>query len=102
MAIGSRDDSYLKVKRTIHGDTGTAFVGPDATRLFQATILKTALRTYANTGMKLNRMYTPSNMLKAASRITGKTYPRRAYGTAADDLEIWCNNMRAALPVVEG
>jgi hypothetical protein len=94
MAIGSQDQSHIHVS-----EGGTSFVGPDAVRLYQATSLKVALRTYANTGMKVNRMWTPTAMMRMASRITGKTYHRRAYGQAADDLAVWCETMRAALPV---
>lgn len=82
---------------------GTVFAGPDAVRLFQARTIARALRLYAATGMRANRAYTPSAMLKAAGSITGKRYPRGWYIQAADDLKTWADTMQAALPIsVEG
>ena len=52
--------------------------------------------------MQVNRAYTPTAMLKAASGITGKTYKRGQHQQAADDIKVWCDAMKAALPVVEG
>ena len=90
------EDSYLGVR---DGQI-TSYVGEDATRAFQAIAVAHALRFYAKTGMKMNRMYTPTNMLKVASSITGKKYKARAYVEAADDLQKWANEMKAALPKV--
>ena len=102
MTIGSQNkqpDSYL----TYHADgSASSFVGRDAVSLFAAAALQSALGLYAKTGMMVNRAYTPSAMLAAASRTTGKTYKRGQYQQAADDLKVWCDAMKAALPVVEG
>jgi hypothetical protein len=80
------------------GNGGTAFVGKDAVRLYQATALASALRLYAKTKMQVNRMYTPSAMLKAATAVTGKAYKRGQHQQAADDLKLWADEMAAALP----
>lgn len=48
--------------------------------------IASALTLYAKTGLKPNRAYTPTNMLKAATDITGKTYKRGQYQQAADDI----------------
>ena len=58
-------------------------------RLWQALAIKHALRLYAATGIKANRSYTPSNMLKAASKITGNAYKRGQYQEAVADLAAW-------------
>ena len=88
-------DSYIK-----RGAGGTTFAGPDAVACYQAIVIASGLRLYAKTGMKPNRQWTPTNMLKAASRITGKPYKRGDHLKAADDLSLWADIMRAALPVV--
>jgi hypothetical protein len=69
---------------------------------FQAIAIAHALRFYAKTGMKVNRMYTPTAMLKVATSITGKKYARGAYVEAADDLQAWADLMKSSLPIVEG
>jgi hypothetical protein len=94
MAIGSQDQSHIHVS-----EGGTSFVGKDGVLLYKAIALKVALRAYANTGMRMNRTWTPTAMMREAAAITKKTYHRRAYGQAADDLAVWINAMKAALPV---
>jgi hypothetical protein len=91
------EDSYLGVRDS----KITSYVGPDAVQAFRALTIASGLRLYAKTGMKPNRAYTPTAMLKAATGITGKTYKRGAYVEAADDLQSWANEMKAALPIVE-
>lgn len=89
-------DSFIGV-----GKGGTSYVGPDAVALLRARTIASALRLYARTGMKANRAYTPSNMLAAATGITGKQYKRGQYVQAADDIKVWADNMELALPVVQ-
>lgn len=67
------------------------FTGTEQTRCFAAIALKHAIRLYVRTGMKANRAYTPSAMLAAASRYTGKTYKRGQLQQAHDDLHAWIN-----------
>jgi hypothetical protein len=81
------------------GAGGTAFVGPDAVALYRATVLASALRLYAKTGMKPNSAWTPTKMLAAASGITGKRYKRGQHEQAANDVKLWADTMAAALPV---
>lgn len=90
------DNSHVSV-----GPGGVAFVGPDAVALFRGMALERALRFYADTGMQVNRAYTPTAMLRAASCVTSKTYKRGQYRTAAADVKTWCDAMRAAMPVVQ-
>lgn len=102
MAIGPQDktpESYL----TYHKDgQASSFVGPDAVALFRAATIASGLRLYAKTGMRPNRMWTPTAMLAAATGITGKKYRRGEYAKAAEDVSKWVAEMKAALPVVEG
>ena len=85
-----------------HKGGGITFAGPVSADLVAATVLKSAMALYVKTGLKVNRLYTPSNMLKAASRITGKTYPRskQAMGRALNDLAEWIEETRKTIPVI--
>jgi hypothetical protein len=84
------------------GVGGTTFAGPDGVRLFQVMAISRGLRLYAETGMKPNRAWTPSAMLKAATSYTGKHYRRGEFIKAADDLKTWADTMAAALPITKG
>jgi hypothetical protein len=84
---------------THHASGGITFSGPDAVALYRAAAIWSGLRMYARSRMQPNRAYTPTAMLKAAGSITGKTYKRGQYETAAADVKIWMDTMRAALPV---
>lgn len=53
---------------------------------YRALVIASALHLYATTGMLANNAYTPKNMIRAASEITGKTFKPRAYIEAANAL----------------
>jgi hypothetical protein len=59
--------------------------------MYRMTVIRTALKLYMNTGMKANTMYTPSNMLAAISKKSGKQYKKskQGYAEAFNDLEQW-------------
>lgn len=82
-------------------DGSTVFAGKAAVNVYQAIVLASALKLYANTGMKANRAYTPSNMLKTAESITGKKYKRGQYMVAHDDLKVWADEQRGTTVNVE-
>ena len=56
-------------------------------KIFQITAIKVALRAWAKHKLKVNRAYTPKNMLAKAGELTGKKYKIGEYLKAADDLE---------------
>jgi hypothetical protein len=58
----------------------TAFVGPEQTARFTLVVLRSALKFYAKTGNKVNRMYSLTNMLKTVSKFSGYKYPRSKIG----------------------
>lgn len=89
-------DSYVKIAKS---GAGAAFIGPDATALFTAVVLRLALRSYARTKLQMNRGYTPSRMLAKTTEFTGQKYKRGEYLRAAADLDEWINAMKAALPI---
>ena len=61
----------------------------DSIRIFQAKAVRGAIRLYRDTGLKVNSMYTPTNMLRTAGQIVGKTYKRGQLKQAEDDLSGW-------------
>ncbi len=72
------------IKQTETG--ATVFSGRAAVEVFRAKTLASALRLYAKTGMKPNRMYTPTNMLATAATITGQKFKRGQFDLAAQAL----------------
>lgn len=76
------------------------FSGQAGVATFQASVIKSGLSLYAKTGMRPNRAYTPSAMMKMATHITGKKFKARDYMGAVDALDIWIKeNGRASDPV---
>lgn len=89
------DQSEISV--SAHG--AICFSGRDAVELYRAMSLRSAIDLYASSKLKMTRQLTPSLMLQLAGEITGKSYKRGQYSQASDDLTIWIETMRAALPV---
>lgn len=58
-------------------------------RMFQALTIKSALKLYANTGMKANRMYTPKDMMQMVHKITGVKLKPRDYHGGVAALQKW-------------
>jgi hypothetical protein len=61
---------------------------PEQVNAFAAVTLAHALKLYAKTGMKVNRAYTPANMMKTATAWTGQTFKARDYMAAANALMV--------------
>ena len=78
---------------------GTTFAGPDAASLFAAIAMRGALRMYHKCKIIPSRGVTPTKMLASAGRICGKTYKRGQYQQAIDDLTVWIETMKSALPI---
>lgn len=57
--------------------------------LYRAVALAAGLRLYASTGLRPNRTWTPTAMMRVAREITGRTFQARAYTEAADALSRW-------------
>lgn len=83
--------------RTLH-DGGVTLYGPDAMKWMKAIALRSSLKFYAKTGMKMTRVATPTMMLTMASEFSGKPYKRGEYDKAVADLDKWIETMRYALP----
>lgn len=50
---------------------------------YRVVVIVQALELYARTGMRVNRAYTPSAMMRAAAEITGRHFRARDYLGAA-------------------
>jgi hypothetical protein len=61
----------------------------DGITAYRAAAIKAGLKLYVKTGIKPGRSWTISNMLKAASAITGIAYKRSQALEAIADLEYW-------------
>lgn len=83
----------------VHEGGGTSFVGPDAVNLYRAITLKVALKMYAKSGMLMTRTVRPTNMLLLATEYTGKSYKRGEHAKAAEELTVWIETMKTALPI---
>jgi hypothetical protein len=56
----------MKDAITYRADGNAAsFSGPGGVNVYAMAVLASALRLYANTGMRVNRLYTPTAMMKA-------------------------------------
>jgi len=79
---------------------GTSFVGHDAVNLFRAMTLKSSIRMYMKCGLIPTRGVTITKMLVMAGEYTGKTYKRGQGELAMNDLVVWIETMKCAMPVV--
>lgn len=80
------------------GKGHTTFVGPDATNLYRAAVIRSALRLLTQ-GIKPTRGATMTGTLKLVQGYTGKTYKRTEAERAMADLTVWIETMKSALPV---
>lgn len=84
--------------KIVAGAGGTMFVGEDATRLFAAATLRSALGLLAK-GIQPTRGFTITRGLNGATLYTGKKYKGKAdLENARRDLKVWIDEMAAALP----
>lgn len=88
------EDSKIVYDRSGNAVT---FAGEDATRLFAAATLRSALGLL-KAGIQPTRGYTMTKALNGATLFTGKRYRRTQVDEAREDLRIWCETMKAALP----
>lgn len=63
-----------------------SFSGEGGVNVFAMAVLASGLRLYAKTGMRPNRAWTPTAMLRTAAAHTGQTFKRGEYLKAADAL----------------
>lgn len=87
-----------------HHDGGTTLTG-DAITLFRAVTLMRGIKLYIKTKMVLTRGITIKKMLILAADITRpkKMYTNNLAGweQAAEDLRVWTETLKAAIPHVD-
>lgn len=61
----------------------------DSVRDMQAIIVRRAILLWVESGIKVNRAYTPGNMARTAGNITGLSYTssKKSLQKAADDIK---------------
>ena len=67
----------------------TMFVGKAGVDTYRAIAIRSGLKLFVQTGLKPNRAWTPTAMLKAAGEITGAKYRRGQYQHAIAGLTEW-------------
>ena len=90
------DDSSI-----VHHNGGTTITGADAMNYFRALHVRMALQMYIKTGLLPTRGVGPARMLALATEYTGKTYKRGQHAVALEDIEVWVQTMKAALPIID-
>ena len=77
---------------------GTVFDGPDAVELYRAAVLKSALGLL-KAGITPTRGLTKTKALAMCERYTGQKYKRSEFDRARNDLTVWIETMKSAIPV---
>lgn len=98
MTLQHQPNSYVTLKP--NGEV-SSYIGPDAVALAAAIVLKHALLGYAKFRILPTRGITAATMLQHATRLTGKPYRRGQHAAAAADVNIWCEAMKPAIPLVQ-
>lgn len=93
------EDSHIQLKPS----GAIILTGNDAHELYRAMQIRSAIGLYMKTGMIPTRGVTITKLLRAAKQYTGKIYGRTpaAYAVAINDLTVWIDNMRTAIPTTD-
>jgi hypothetical protein len=78
-------------------DGSAAGFGGTGVDVFRAAVIASGLSLYAKTGMRPNRAYTPTAMIRAAGEMTGRKYKAREYDRASEDLSALCQLLKVAI-----
>lgn len=84
---------------TLHASGGASFTGKDSVHLFRAITLKASLNLFAKTGMKPTRGVGGPQLRAIATEYTGQAYKRGEEAKAAEDVRVWIETMKAAMPI---
>jgi hypothetical protein len=77
----------------------TMFAGPDATELYRAAVIRSALGLLMK-GIRPTRGATLTGTLKLVTRYTGRIYKHTEAARAIADLTVWIETMKSAIPVI--
>lgn len=87
-------DSKIVVRKGV----AVSYCGPDATELFRAKVLRSAIEMGVK-GIRATRGFSLTKGLAMCERYTGRKYKRTESGQAIADLTIWIETMHSAIPV---
>jgi hypothetical protein len=74
---------------------GTTIITGEGISTYQALVVKQGLKAI-KVGLRLNRSYTPKNLMAMATKITGQKFKARDYDSAIEALESWIEERKAA------
>lgn len=85
--------------KIVYDENGDArsFIGREAVDVFACAAIASALRLYAKARIRVNRAYTPTAMLAAATRYTGIKFKRGQYLEAAEALSARVQSEKARI-----
>lgn len=95
MTSPTQSDSFITLDSN---GAPIAFVGPDATELVRAIMLKSALTLWHRTKIITTRGCTITYMIGQLPRYTGRAWTRKELPQAIAALDVWIENMKMALP----
>jgi hypothetical protein len=72
----------------IHQTPGGIVATGEGITVYQALVVKQGLKAI-KVGMRLNRSYTPKNLMAMTTKITGKKFKARDYDGAIAAIEAW-------------
>jgi hypothetical protein len=89
----------IAMEKPENGPGHTTSVEVDARLLFRATVIRGAIDFWLQTGQRVNRAYTPSNLATEAGLITQRSYKRGTKGLAqaSRDLGEWIAAAKATM-----
>lgn len=79
-----------------NGDA-VSFNGPDAVQCYRVAVLMQSLSLLSK-GIRPTRGLTMKKALLIAKEYTGQDYKRSEWQRAKDDLKVWLETMKSALP----
>lgn len=80
------------------GAGGVTYAGPDAVNLFRAAMIRSSLKLLQK-GIRPTRGMTMTRTLALVGAYTGKTYKRTQSEAAINDLTVWIETMKSAIPI---
>jgi hypothetical protein len=86
---------------TAHKGGGFTINGRDGMHYFRALNVRMGLSLWIKSGIRLTRAVGPTQLLALASEYTGKQYKRNQHQQAMEDLQVWIDTMKAALPFTD-
>ena len=86
----------MSESKIVFREDGTViFQGAEATSVYQAMVVRQGLKACKD-GFRLNRAYTPKNLMAMVQKITGKKFSTRKYDEAIAAMTSWIDSVKVA------